>query len=145
MYAYQMSWPIDFFGLMVPFKEFYNRAVSNEGIMRDFYENHIHIRYLLNAFLRDLVSKDSYWEGDIRGDNLYIGSLPSPEDSNNYYFIAFKQDNNGTSYIISQIHFVHLEGFLLLEHKKPVSQSMQDCVKSILDKYAPCLTKGENE
>ncbi len=139
MYAYEMLWPVDCFGLMMRFSDVYHMQRDNESVGE--YDGKIgtdKLRTFLDNALRELAIRASYWEGDITGDELYISSIPNSESSGSCYYIGMKQDHNGTSYIISEAPIVHLEEFLLTEMRgKPVSQEMQNSIKDILGKFAP--------
>lgn len=144
MYVYQMSFPIDYFGVMRQFKDVYNDSIEDEKLHPDEYSfkcpmTHRELQFLLRRSLRSLARMRTYWEGDVRSGELYIGSVPGDDDYNDsHYFITLKQDNNGSSYIISEVEFAHLHESLVEERLgAPVKQSILDGIKSILDKYAP--------
>lgn len=142
MYVYQMNWPIDEFGLMVKFKRHYERCCEeekkDEEEYEDYWESPYRLRSILRRALRCLAEYETYWEGDIRGNELYIGSLPHDEGTSSLYYIALKQDNNGSSFIISEFPFAHLEEFFIEKKiNKPVIQSIQNSVKDILNRFAP--------
>lgn len=144
MYVYQMDFPIDDFALMISFKEYYKKCLQYNDENFENIEEAERVKSRLRRALRQLARKDTYWEGDIRGDELYIGSLPDAEDgySSNYYF-ALKQDNNGSSFIISEIPFIHLDEFLITENvNKPITQKIQDGINKILEEFAPLQKEG---
>mgnify|MGYP001568649025 CR=1 FL=1 len=141
IYVYEMGFPIDDFGAMIRFSEWYAKAVElkskDEG--EEFMDHPITIRNLLRRLLRSLARKHTYWEGDIRGNELYIGSIPNDEDFDQQYFIALQQENNGGCYIVSQIEFPHLRPCEAVDlGNKPVTQAIQEKIDIILDKFAPC-------
>lgn len=47
------------------------------------------------------------WEGDVRGDECARFAIPTDGGFVNGY--AWKQDNNGTTYIASPVQLIHLE------------------------------------
>lgn len=49
------------------------------------------------------LAKGSYWEGDIRGQNLYVFALPDPDATPPHLGLVWKQDNNGNTYICSPV------------------------------------------
>jgi hypothetical protein len=150
MYMYQLNFPIDDFGLMIPFKQYYEKCCkfADEKICEELGEYHEHperMRSRLRRALRALATKDTYWEGDVRGDNLYIGSVPDTEDgsSSDYYF-ALKQDNNGSSFIISEFPFIHLKEYLVIKDiDHPVVQKIQNGIQIILNEFAPPIEVNE--
>lgn len=145
MYVYQMNWPIDFFGLMVPFKDYFKKCCDmDEGkIENEYYETPYYMRSLLKRGLRSLAECKTYWEGDIRGDDLYLGSLPHDEGTSSAFYLALKQDNNGTSFIVSEFPFMHLDEFLAPTNKAhPVNLEMQNKIKGILNNFAPIKNDG---
>ena len=146
MYIYQMTWPIDYFGLMRNFSELYTKRLNVKRDTED-YEDECwwsakDMRWFLRCCLRELAEVKSYWEGDIRGNELYVGSIPDPENSSSHYFIALKQDNNGSSFMVPEVPFVHLSEFVITEgYNRPISQVMQNNVKELMNKFAPTEEK----
>lgn len=54
------------------------------------------------------------WEGDLRGDAIFIGGIPSGNhDLICQRFLVIKQDNNGSTFLISPIAFDHLNEHLI--------------------------------
>lgn len=151
MYIYQMSFPIDFFGVMRKIKDVYELSLQHgTGAHDHCYDctmSTTEIHCLLRRSLRALARMRTYWEGDVRTGDLYIGSVPGNDDYNDsHYFIALKQDNNGSSYIISQVEFRHLHESLVTEDLgSPITQCIQDGIKAILDEYTPCATNADQE
>lgn len=144
MWVYQLDFPIDDFGLMINFKDYHEKCCkfTDQKLCQDvgeYHEDPQTIRSKLRRALRELARKDTYWEGDIRGNDLYIGSLPDTEDgcSSDYYF-ALKQDNNGSSFIVSEFPLVHLLEYLIEKDTgKPIIQKIQDGIIQILNDFAP--------
>jgi len=70
------------------------------------------LRQKVFDMLCDLASSETpYWERDSRGENLYIGSLPHHEDECDYtqsLFCMIKQDNNGSTFMVSPFELPHL-------------------------------------
>lgn len=49
------------------------------------------------------------WEGDIRPDSgPFVSGIPDPDCGWSSYMIAWKQDNNGTTFIASPCQLPHL-------------------------------------
>lgn len=141
MYCYEMPMPIDHVGLMVNFKELYQKTLLPENKHYDYVASSDYLRRFLERCLRELAKSESYWEGDIRDDELYIGSVPD-EDNGNDFYIVLKQDNNGGSYIVSSFLLHQHERYICPRGDRPVTQGIQDGIKKILDHFAPVENKG---
>lgn len=143
MYVYQLGFPIDDFGMMRHFKEWYDHSVKcdteDDGDCELNYTVPSILRAVLRTMLRRLAMMDTYWEGDIRGNELYIGSVPDEEDYDaQKYFIALKQDNNGSSFIVSEFPIGHLDNSLVhRELGRPVTEKIQIGIKEILERFCP--------
>ena len=54
----------------------------------------------------------SGWEGDVRdGTGIYVFAVPGEESDTEVGFV-FKQDNNGTTFVISPVELPHLRDHL---------------------------------
>jgi hypothetical protein len=139
MYVYELG-PIDIFGLMHSFKDIYKQArIDNafESIPLEYSRElfdipcRAELRDILVNSLMSLWERKTYWEGDVRGDNLYIGTVPNADEVCSNFFIALKQDNNGTSYIISEFPFIHLQEY---EVNKLRNLNLTDAMVSKINK-----------
>ncbi len=63
-------------------------------------------------------AKGSYWEGDIRASELYVFGIPDPENHGVRHGFIWKQDNNGTTFIVSPVQIPWLEDSLLVEQPR---------------------------
>jgi hypothetical protein len=63
--------------------------------------------FMFRAFT--VASRCSHWEGDIRYGHVFVSGMP-PEhcDCSSYLVIAWKQDNNGTTFIASEKEISYL-------------------------------------
>jgi len=59
-------------------------------------------------------AKGSCWEGDIRGNNMFLFSLPDPDNNNARYGLIWKQGNNGTTFICSPVKLDWIDDDCLL-------------------------------
>lgn len=50
---------------------------------------------------KELLVKKTDWEGDVNQEG--VGVLPSDQEGSPYYYVIVKQQNNGTTYIVSEI------------------------------------------
>jgi hypothetical protein len=66
----------------------------------------------IGVFLSDCREQIPQWEGDIRGgyENLMIFSVPATDC--NVVGAIIKQDNNGSTFVVSPVPFSHLEGYI---------------------------------
>lgn len=55
--------------------------------------------------------KGSHWEGDIRGEDIYLFSLPDPDNCSEKIGIVWKQENNGTTFICSPVELPWLSNY----------------------------------
>lgn len=70
-----------------------------------FYHSPHSLKRLLIKFFMSIKSHQTYWEGDIRHDNIAISAVPRQTGDYPKVFICFKQDNNGHSFLISESQF----------------------------------------
>lgn len=104
LHVYQIL-PIDFGWEQCPTVEEYYAALAKE-------ELHGHTRpEALKQFKDDFrqakeLASDKGWEGDIRGD-AHVFMVPAEGEF--IYGFAWKQENNGTTYVVSPVEFPNLE------------------------------------
>lgn len=100
LYVYNMG-IVDFYNGMMPLKE-YIRLCHPKGNSGEY--SHLSYRelksFLMSSFLEaSLIG----WEGDIRNlDEIAISAIPRPMGMLPYKMVVFKQDNNGTSFLVSE-------------------------------------------
>jgi len=73
-------------------------------------------------------AKGSYWEGDIRGNDIYYSGLPPIEANEcdcDQWMIAWKQDNNGSTFIGSPFPLENYKDDLIFERNKPADNLTQ--------------------
>jgi hypothetical protein len=105
MFVYDMG-IVDYYNGMMPL-DIYIRTMVNDNRNKDFVETTTHLTtkelksFLVKCFV-EIKSYVTYWEGDIRGlDEIAISAIPRSCDAP-YKFIVFKQDNNGSSFLVSE-------------------------------------------
>jgi hypothetical protein len=129
-YVYEVG-IIDIWKPMVSFEDFYDSCS---------YDERLSARIMLDQYLYHIANYVvSYWEGDIRPDQLYIGEIPDVERCGGVHrYIGFKQDNNGTSYLIfpfpMPIYAQYECKYDEYLHKQP---NYHDECLDILNTYAP--------
>lgn len=117
MYVYAPDLPIDYFSIMQNVETLFWELRSNEG--KGHYPYYPMSSDWLRSFIEqcfwEVAETDNYWEGDVRGNEMFIGAVPDPENVSCVFFVAFKQDNNGTSFIVSEVPLSHIENCLCIE------------------------------
>ena len=98
MFIYQTD-PIDFFDGAVPISEAGERMVAIPGGYGLFNL----IRLAMECSRAVALAGGSYWEGDIRGQDLYVFGIPDPGESAFRLGLMWKQDNNGSTFICSPV------------------------------------------
>lgn len=105
MIIYQTS-PQDFFEYMTPVKALFQiedttyDSCDKELFVRFNMET---LRLLMRCAYEVARAEKSCWEGDFRGDEIYLFSLPDPDNSKVISGVIWKQDNNGTTFICSPV------------------------------------------
>lgn len=64
-----------------------------------------------------LLDRHSSWEKDVR-IGPFIAMLPGDEEMCAHWVVLIKQDNNGTTYVVSRYPLEHLNEFLVKCYKK---------------------------
>ena len=98
MFIYQTA-PVDFFAGMLPIAyaaEKMREELGNEEVFKL-------IRLAMDCSRAVSLAKGSYWEGDIRGFDLFVFALPDPDATPPHIGLTWKQENNGTTYICSPV------------------------------------------
>jgi len=103
MYVYDMG-IIDYFQGMTRLKDYINLCPDDgEEYEREFYIPKNKLKLFLMKCFMHVKSRKMGWEGDIRNDDcIAIGALPDSEYYKTHKFIAFKQNNNGSSFVVSE-------------------------------------------
>lgn len=98
MFVYQVG-PVDFFSGMLPIAMAADRAkeeCGDEAVFDLF-------RFVMECARYVSLAKDSFWEGDIRGKELYVFAIPDADSCSQRFGLVWKQDNNGTTFICSPV------------------------------------------
>lgn len=122
--------PIDIWvGMEHFFAYYYKAAWEDKGAIRNFLYKALHC----------LSKSSSFWDGDIRGDNLYIGEILDPYCcGDSHYYIGLKQDNNGTSYLIFPFEMpIYADNRCEKSVDKDLLSPFAKEITGILDKFAP--------
>lgn len=128
-YVYQV--PImDLWEPMIPFECRYEY---------ESFENCKELRELLDRYLYQLANHtESYWEGDVRTGELYVGEIPDPTITGGVHtYFGLKQDNNGTTFLIFPFPmpiYAEYECNYIEYFKQP---KFHDEIINILNEYAP--------
>lgn len=89
----------------------YLNSIANWGDCFDHADEYVDLK--AEAFrLARLV----WWEGDIR-EGPFVSALPFPDYNISKLVIAWKQDNNGTTFIASPVRMPWLDGETWVEQK----------------------------
>lgn len=120
MYVYAPDMPIDIFGIMRQVETFFWELRDREMTCE-------YLEYPMSSeTLREFVENcfwcvakcENYWEGDVRSKEIYIGSMPDVDSVSLFFYLAFKQDNNGSSFIVSEFEIPYLKQYLCSAPRK---------------------------
>jgi len=107
MYGYTLP-PIDFFDGCIDFDD-YLKSILNDGCDEIFdgsLEKYKKIEFVIDQLVSGMASF-KYWEGDLR-ENIKVFTIPC-ENQTEIGFIC-KQSNNGSTFVLSPIELLHLDG-----------------------------------
>ena len=105
MYCYALS-PTDFWAGWQDYKEFCASVAREDNGLHETAKTLLRVGDLLHngqAYCREKL----HWEGDMR-QGPFFSALPTG-DSDCAFVIAWKQDNNGTTYVVSEIELPWLK------------------------------------
>lgn len=112
MYVYELG-TLDFFKGMYRLNTFIKDCVfaeqnsPNMDFETFYFKSESVKRFLLRSFIAIKLNTD--WEGDIRNSNcIAISSLPDPDRNDTYLILVLKQDNNGSTYVSSDVSLNYL-------------------------------------
>jgi hypothetical protein len=106
MFIYQTG-PIDFFAPMMRIDEAAKAMRDEEGV-DDGRSTFNLFRFAMDCAAMVYHADGSYWERDVRGDNLYVFAIPC--EGSPQLGLVWKQDNNGTTFICSPVVLPWLHG-----------------------------------
>jgi hypothetical protein len=98
MYVYEAEFPIDYFVGMTRLDDYIRLSYKNKDEYD--YLDYLGLQKMLIKSFMAVKCSVAGWEGDIRGNDIFISAIPSL-DNTTLKLLAFKQDNNGTSFIVS--------------------------------------------
>jgi len=101
--------PLDWFEALKSFEEYLEGIkLQHEGIKSDnVVEGEINEAITLLMEACYIAAKNSSWEGDIRTGPFVVGL---PGDCDAKILIIFKQDNDGTTFLLSPVELPYLKG-----------------------------------
>lgn len=106
MFIYETS-PQDYFDGMVPLCD----AIYNSGENEGSNDTAWRIIHFVISCVYKVARAKSFWEGDIRGNDIYLFSLPDPDNAMVRMGLVWKQDNNGSTYICSPVEIPWLKEY----------------------------------
>src|ERR1044071_5804365 len=77
---------------------------SQEGCFSDYMVREKIKKFLIECFMA-VFTTENHWEGDVRGDEIAISAIPNSNGESPCRILAFKQDNNGSSWMVSELYF----------------------------------------
>ena len=123
MFVYDAG-TIDYCNGMTALKDYINLCFLNRDEPCE-YLSYLELqKFLISSFMA-VKCTVSHWEGDIRGDNIFISAIPIG-DNTTLKLLAFKQDNNGSCFIASEFPLPLDDLKILKLHKDLVSTAMMD-------------------
>jgi len=108
---------LDWFNGMTKLTDYIKLCYDKECIEKEaFYHTQDHLKGYLSLCFMELKSRIYYWEGDIRDhDCIAISAIPTNYCSTSK-ILALKQNNNGSSFIISEAPLYFDNEFTELEY-----------------------------
>jgi len=120
MYVYAPDMPIDIFGIMRQVETFFwelrDREITCEYL--EYPMSSERLREFVEHCFWCVAKYENYWEGDVRSKEIYIGSMPDVDNVSLFFYLAFKQDNNGLSFIVSEFEIPYLKQYLCSAPRK---------------------------
>jgi hypothetical protein len=115
MYVYNVG-IIDHFNGLTHLNEYIKKIKRNED--SSFSEPRDDLvslqKFVVEALCEALNAKGLAWEGDLRNNTIFVGGIPiSNDDLTCKKFLVIKQNNNGSTFVISPIPFGHLKDELI--------------------------------
>ena len=107
MFIYELS-PVDYFTGSIPLDKYLNSIKKID----DPYDEHEFTRNQIEQLTAE-IEKISSWEGDVM-DGVYLFALPGKNmDSSLALGIVWKQRNNGTTFVVSEMELPWLKECLV--------------------------------
>jgi hypothetical protein len=115
VYVYEMS-PVDYWEGMTPLGSYFDdRCMSNMLEWRRAPEFDRVLRFLFRTM--EIARSHGHWEGDV-AHGPYISAVPDSGGLDCALILAWKQSNNGTTYVASQIELPWLAEYRLAALEK---------------------------
>ena len=112
MFIYETD-PLDYFDGMVPLDEAIQKRANDDTTPPGWGIGINEIIHFIMFCAYKVAKKKTFWEGDIRGNNIYLFSLPDPDSVSSRLGLIWKQDNNGTTFICSPVEIPWLKEYLV--------------------------------
>ena len=107
MFIYELN-PVDYFTGSIPLDEYLNSTKEID----DPYGEHEFTKNQIEQLTAEMKNIDS-WEGDVM-DGVYLFALPGKNmDTNLALGIVWKQRNNGTTFVVSEMELPWLKECLV--------------------------------
>jgi hypothetical protein len=146
MYVYESEFPIDYFSGMTQLSHYINLCFKNKEDPASYLSYYKLQKFLINSFMAVKCAVTN-WEGDIRGDDIFISAIPWL-DNTTKKILAFKQDNNGTSFIVSEFQLplpVKDQQFQLMKLHDLNSQSIMIYFEESFELTVNLIERGTKE
>lgn len=116
-FRYALNQPIDDFSGCVPFRSYVEDVLSYRSafceVGRELQSRFITLAEIYTEIAEAMdgfIGKKSIWEGDVRGDDLYVFALPGHSGSTMIGYL-WKQDNNGSTFVASPVRLQWLDEY----------------------------------
>lgn len=141
MFVYETVSSIDCFKGMTRLKDYLKLSWEKYKSDKSYFSYFEANKFLINSFMAVKCTVGS-WEGDIRGDEIYISAVPFTEEESKK-ILAFKQENKGRSFIVSECQlFPSKAQFKPIELKNLVSSAMMEYFHESFDLAVDLIDKA---
>lgn len=128
LFVYTVNGCIDLWAGMTPLLDYIRLShASHERGESYHYTSEEDLKLFLRACFIETLMLNTFWEGDIGGEDIAISGIPRA-GNNPYKLIAFKQKNNGCSFLVSECPIFYSEIEAMTLHTTPKTErfSMKD-------------------
>jgi hypothetical protein len=102
MYVYEMG-IVDFYNGMMPLLEYIKLCPAKGTPGETQYLTYRELKSFLIKSFMEVKTSSSEWDGDIRNfDEIAISGIPRPTGMSPWKLLVFKQDNDGSSFLVSE-------------------------------------------
>ena len=103
--------PLDYSDGMIPLDEAIQKIANSDAIPPEWGIGINEIIHFIMLCAYKVAKEKTFWEGDIRDNNIYLFSLPDPSSNSTRLGLVWKQDNNGTTFICSPVEIPWLKDY----------------------------------